>query len=236
MDYTLILKKIPMLTKNDLNLGTYSCRLSILSSIIRNIFLLSNSIRKENNLDILCINQFENGKKSLLIRFNGKSIRYLSPDERNILFLLQKIFDIIHKKTKAKLYRNQIINFQNEEWAQSTPGIKFKRYNLDQFFQTLRNKDIILLLMDLNYYQSIIQKDIEQINNLTHFSEKITKNPETEIFLVDDSEFIQNLLSSTLNYTINLSFYNESDVNQNYFVWELILILQAIYSELCFND
>ena len=94
MDFILIIERLPLLTKKEINNGDYPSNLSEIVSVIRNVFLLSNNIRKENNLIIFCSDQFNQDCRSLIILLEGNKLRYIAPDERTTIFILQKVLGV----------------------------------------------------------------------------------------------------------------------------------------------
>jgi tRNA pseudouridine-54 N-methylase len=108
VNFLILLKDYPEITKQNIDLGDISPNLYSICSIIRECFCLSYSIRKENNLFLFFVTS------KTLIKLEGNTLRFLGSDERSQAILIQKAL----KKARE---RHSII------WEKSTPGIFTKK-------------------------------------------------------------------------------------------------------------
>jgi len=134
VNFLILLKKITDYSKKEIDKGNIPIIVYQLCSCIREAFCLSYSIRMDNNLYLY----FE--KEYILIRFKGKRLRYLGPDERSQALLLDKALN------KAR----QIISPESERWEKSTPGIYIKKYSdnnsfMNSFFSNKKGKIYFIL-------------------------------------------------------------------------------------------
>jgi tRNA pseudouridine-54 N-methylase len=113
VNFLLLVENISKYSKVDIDKGLTPSDVYNLCSCIRETFCMSYSIRKINKLYIYLRNQ----KK--LIKFDGKRLRYLGPDERSQALLFEKALNKIN-----------IIN----KWSKSTPGIFVRKYESDNSF------------------------------------------------------------------------------------------------------
>jgi len=118
VNFLLLIKNITNFSKKEIDKGNIPITIYELCSCIRETFCLSYSIRKDNNLYLY----FE--KENVLIKFIGKRLRYLGPDERSQALLLNKALN------KAK----HIISYESERWEKSTPGIYIIKYSDNNSF------------------------------------------------------------------------------------------------------
>jgi len=231
-----MLSELPSLVRTQINIGKYPITTSQISSVFRNVFLMSNSIRKDSNLDILCYQQFSSGKTCLHVKITGEKLRYLSPDERNTLFLIQKIMGVINKTSNAKIYQDEIVKFHNDKWAKSTPGIRFIRTNLIEFITPFKDKNILVLNSENLYeYLKTNEKPYPKINPLELNKAELDGS---EIFLILDfnNSFLDNLFNLCDDLKIRSGFLGDDKIESMFFPWEVILILYAIHSELGTDD
>ena len=130
--FLLIVEDISKYSKSEINEGKTPPDVYTICSCIRNVFCLSYSIRKQNVFFIYVI------KNNLIIKFEGKTLKYLGPDERSQSLLLMKALN----RLDEKIYREN-----NDKWLQSSPGIFIKKLNSNQiiinFLNSLNNKMII---------------------------------------------------------------------------------------------
>ncbi|NMC05601.1 MAG: hypothetical protein GYA24_10330 [Candidatus Lokiarchaeota archaeon] len=97
---------LPRFTKRDLDGGNIADDAAALCDAIRATFFLSRSIRKERTLWLAF------AADSALVRMAGATLRYLGPDERSTLMLVDKATDVLdtHPGSPGK-------------WIESTPGV-----------------------------------------------------------------------------------------------------------------
>ena len=97
---TLILDKFPTISKKSFNISESEERFSYVTWIkgIIDAFCLSNDFRHENDIWIYGV------WDKLLLKINGRSVRYINPESRSLAMLLRQAF-IAHNSnyTKAKM-------------------------------------------------------------------------------------------------------------------------------------
>lgn len=134
VNFLLVLEKIVHYSKKDIDKGNTPLKIYKICSCLREAFCLSYAIRKENSLYLY----FQ--KEHFLIKFEGKSLRYLGPDERSQALLLNKAL--------IKIYQN--FNSLNNRWIKSTPGINVKKFSntleFFEYFNSISNRKNILIL------------------------------------------------------------------------------------------
>lgn len=232
MDFILIIERLPLLTKKEINNGDYPSNLSEIASVIRNVFLLSNNIRKENNLIIFCSDQFNQDCRSLIILLEGNKLRYIAPDERTTIFILQKVLGVALELSKKKIYQKDIKKFKNNEWANSTPGISIKRSEFIEIWE-LFNADTMLLL-NIKFEKRGLSDEISDIaSNLEILSMKINKSTAILLNLDNNLEFNEELLDKIiLPKHKHIIIFKNKEIHNNFFIWEQIGILQTIKDNL----
>ncbi len=112
VNFLLLIESISNYSKKDIDIGKTPVDVYGLCSCIRETFCLSYALRKYNNL-FLCIE-----KDHSLIKFKGKELKYLGPDERSETLLLVKALE---KISKPNMY-------ETKEWRKSTPGIFIRSF------------------------------------------------------------------------------------------------------------
>ncbi|MCK4781267.1 MAG: hypothetical protein KAT57_13795 [Candidatus Lokiarchaeota archaeon] len=135
-----------------------------LCSCIRETFCLSYSIRKTNFLYIY----FQ--KEHVFVKFEGKKLRYLGPDERSQALLLEKALN----KVKEEI----IIN--NSIWIKSTPGIFIRKfYDVSSFIKFYRSIALEKSFLIINTPQ--IDEDNVDFYNL---DENLVEIKENDFFII----------------------------------------------------
>jgi len=84
VNFLLFVKNIASYSKSDIDKGNTPLDVYKLCSCIRESFCLSYAIRKNNNLYLY----FQN--EHILIKFEGRTLRFVGPDERSQALLLEK--------------------------------------------------------------------------------------------------------------------------------------------------
>jgi len=149
VNFLILIEKFPKFSKNDIDVGKTPIYVYNLCSIIRESFCLSYSIRKNNNLYLY----FE--APQLLIKYEGKKLRFLGSDERSQAILLNKALEKINGDDKL----------QTQEWEKSTPGIFVKRlpnsgFILENINNILHNKIVFIAEFEnKNLYLDVINLD-----------------------------------------------------------------------------
>jgi len=156
VNFLILIEKFPIFSKSNIDVGKTPIYVYNLCSIIRESFCLSYSIRKNNNLYLY----FES--LQLLIKYEGKKLRFLGSDERSQAILLNKAIDKIDKNEKVN----------DQTWRQSTPGIFVKKQpNFNSIFESnheiLRNKLAIVFGFKCKEFilDSIDFEDLEDVND-----------------------------------------------------------------------
>ena len=154
-DFLVVVKALSEFNKKDIDQGKTPQDIYKICSCIRNTFCLSYFIRKTNNF-YLFIEQ-----NQIIIKFVGKTLRYLGPDERSQSLLLAKALKI----------KNHNIGKRNGEWIKSTPGILVTqitdRHNILEFLVNLDNKFIIIFdnKENSNIFLDIEPEILKKIDN-----------------------------------------------------------------------
>ncbi|GAI62474.1 unnamed protein product [marine sediment metagenome] len=149
VNFLILIEKFPKFSKSDVDVGKTPIYVYNLCSIIRESFCLSYSIRKNNNLYLY----FK--ALQLLIKYEGKKLRFLGSDERSQAILLNKALEKIIGNDKL----------QTQEWEKSTPGIFVKRLSnsgfiLENINNILHNKIVFIAEFEnKNLYLDVINLD-----------------------------------------------------------------------------
>jgi len=106
-------------------LSSENGRVDLVCKLIKDSFLISNSIRKDTVLYIF----FSKSKKTIM--FIGNQLLYLNPDERSIASILKKVFLLyLKEKIIGKEY---------------SPGIYLYNWNIEEVLKRI-NLPVVLLL------------------------------------------------------------------------------------------
>lgn len=140
-DFLLILNKLSKFGKLDINQGKTPLDVYRVCGCIRNIFCLSYSIRKSNIFYLYLLND------NLILKFDGKQLKYLGPDERSQSLLLNKALNLSDRRE----WKNKDI------WIKSTPGIFIKRFSTNQNlidFCHLLSKELFIIFSNTHSFVS----------------------------------------------------------------------------------
>jgi len=156
VNFLILIEKFPKFSKSDIDVGKTPIFVYNLCSIIRESFCLSYSIRKNNNLYLY----FES--LQLLIKYEGKKLRFLGSDERSQAILLNKALEKINVDEKLK----------TQEWEKSTPGIFIKRLPnsgsiLEYINNILHNKIVFIA----EFENKDLYPDVINLDDLDDMSE-----------------------------------------------------------------
>ena len=205
VNFVLLIHNFTKYSKKDIDKGNTPLDIYNLCSSIRETFCLSYSIRKNNNLYFYLQNSYE------LIKFEGKSLRFLGPDERSQALLLNK----------ALLRTNQLTYFEN--WVKSTPGIFVRKFKdesrvLNYFRILLEERAIMISEVESkeNDFLSLLTliglKEIEnyffllptykKINILNDFIRNLAKNIKITYISFPSITSIENKILN-INYLID---------------------------------
>ena len=149
VNFLILIEKFPKFSKSNIDEGKTPIYVYNLCSIIRESFCLSYSIRKSNNLYLY----FESIQ--LLMKYDGKKLRFLGSDERSQALLLKRALEKINGSEKVK----------TQEWEKSTPGIFVKRLPisgsiLENIDNILHNKIVFITEFEnKNLYPDVINLD-----------------------------------------------------------------------------
>ena len=154
MNFLLIINNLIRFNKKDIDKGNTPHALYQICSCIRETFCLSYAIRKENNLFLF----FQNDQ--ILIKFTGRKLRYLGPDERSQTMLILKALDKINLS-------------ENENWRKSTPGINMRRFisnnSIFNYLESFKSFNPLFMTNFINSqedYSSFTIKKFELLDNL----------------------------------------------------------------------
>src|SRR5271157_5089495 len=100
-------------TKKDIDACNVSPEWSAACDAIRAVFFLSRSIRKERDAWLSF------SALGMLLVLSGWSIRYLGPDERSMLMLVDKAMGALKLQS-----RNKNSTLSENNWIKSTPGVR----------------------------------------------------------------------------------------------------------------
>jgi hypothetical protein len=100
--FFLVFPALPRFTKKDVDACDIGEEAAILCDVIRAVYFLSRSIRKERTLWLSF------AANRALVRMAGDTLRYLGPDERSTLMLIDKAADVLKANPAS--------------WVESTPG------------------------------------------------------------------------------------------------------------------
>ncbi|MFX0187484.1 MAG: hypothetical protein ACFE8A_07085 [Candidatus Hodarchaeota archaeon] len=178
VNFLLLVKNLINYNKNDIDIGKIPLEIYEICSCIREIFCLSYAIRKENNLFIYIQND------GILIKFEGKKLKYLGPDERSQALLLRKAIDNVN------LFNSSDI----ENWKKSTPGIYVRKFS--------NNESFIKYFKSFVFFNPIFlinDNDVGKVNSFLTVNEFETLNTLSEFFyiipayniIIEDSNFFQ---------------------------------------------
>ncbi|TFF93969.1 MAG: hypothetical protein EU543_02390 [Promethearchaeota archaeon] len=182
VNFLLLSKRIVNFDKNDIDQGNTPPKIYEICSCIRDIFCLSYSIRKNNNLFLYFV------ENHYMIKLIGSELRYLGSDERSQALLLNKAINLIQKR-------------HENDWIYSTPGIYAKYY---------RNKNKLLDELAPDKFEEIIwiidSKDTQKFRKITYL-EKLHKQSKinNSLFIItlfkleDDFPFLIKWRSSITN-------------------------------------
>lgn len=231
MDYLIIIDKFPTLIKKEINEGDIPKQSIEISSILHSIFLLSNQMRKDNNLNIICINHFDEPKnKTLLVQIKGNELRYLSPDERVTLLILQKIFMVVDGKSNKKIYRRTIQDFKIGNKVQTTPGIKIQKIDPMQYWNNIKYDNYIIIEESQIKFDSVLGS-FKNINNesdlesLTTALEKQSKNSKKSLIifnLSNENEILKYIFGE------KTTIFHNKEFMSRFFSWDIINLIETL--------
>ena len=122
LDFLIFVENVSKYTKSDIDEGKTPLDVYTLCAIIRETFCISYTIRKNNNFYLYI------EADHLLIKIEGKTVRYLGSDERTQSLLLLRALMKIDTRD----------NFNDQEWIKSTPGIYVKKlHGLDLILENI---------------------------------------------------------------------------------------------------
>lgn len=216
MKFYIFLDKLPCLNKKEIDNGNYPFPMLELASLLRSFFLISNDMRHGNSMKIICTEQFKEPPHILIIDILGKNLRYLNPDERETLLLLQKITTIIYGKSKKKRYKKAITRFNRELRTESTPGINLIRSDEHEYLSELKTSSFIELITN----QVAVLESGTQISNIAELVESL--NSETVLVY----NLNQNLKTGILTNTFDQRnyFYNP-ELNTKLSIWQIVTVI-----------
>lgn len=145
-NFLIITKTIPDYSKHDIDLGNTPKIVIQLCLCLKEAFFLAYKIRKYVNFYIYI------EESEILIKFEGKTLKYLGPDERSQSLLLEKALKISYYKK----------NISPMMFIKSTPGIFIKKVRFKEFIENQENSQNIYVI---NSFQEEQLKDIEVLFN-----------------------------------------------------------------------
>jgi hypothetical protein len=164
VSFLLLLENIVNYSKYDINKGYTPQEVYKICACLRETFCLSYKIRKDNVLYVY----FQ--KEHFLIKFEGKSLRYLGPDERSQALLLNK----------ALLKLSEKIDIKYNKWMKSTPGIYSKKFSNDSEFidylEMLSSGKFNLIIGEYHIFK--------QNDDIISFDKQFTPINEIDFFII----------------------------------------------------
>lgn len=170
VNFLLLIENISDYSKKVIDNGKTPLDVYNVCSIIRESFCCSYSIRKGNNLYIYI------DSTHILMKFTGKSLRYLSSDERSQALLLKRALDRL----------NGVETITSLGMQKSTPGIYVKRLvKGESIFENiidLYNEKIIVIK---EFEKENMESDIINLEELDNLTEYCYVFPQNSISTVD---------------------------------------------------
>jgi len=151
LDFLIFVEGVSKYTKSDIDKGKTPLDVYTLCAIIRESFCISYTIRKYNNFYLYIETDH------LLLKIEGKSVRYLGSDERSQALLLLRAFMAIETNE----------NYNDRDWIRSTPGIYVKKLpNSSLILENLNGSfnDKRLFITDIT--QEIFKENIKYRENI----------------------------------------------------------------------
>ena len=187
VEFFLLHETIPDYNKGVIDIGETPPVIYKICSSIRETFCLSYGIRKFNNLYLYI------QKNKTLIKFLGKKLRFLGPDERSQALLLNKAIQKVHHRS----------NIKREKWVESTPGIQVRNMNnLNSFYIFLNsfNKRRLIIICDpisiydINFlYHMFDYPKIKEFKEIKELNESIFLFPWNNKILIN---FLKSLVNT----------------------------------------
>ena len=160
-EFLLLLENISNYVKMDVDQGKIPSDIYFICSCIRNVFCLSYSIRKDNILYLFIT------KRNLIIKLDGRHLKYLGPDGRSQSLLLNKALDL----------SNQTFYMENQlDWIKSTPGIFIQNFPSEKSLV-----DILISLTNKNF--ALFNGDNIVFTDFTKISPKNLKELERSLLI-----------------------------------------------------
>ena len=144
-NFLILIDNLPTYTKKDIDQGNTPEIITKLCLCLKEAYFLAFKIRKYVNFYIFIENE------NILIKFEGRYLKYLGPDERSQSLLLERVL----RK------RNLTFNNKPKVYSKSTPGIFFKKGNLSEFLDEFPNIVIV------NCEKPEELNEIESLNNIS---------------------------------------------------------------------
>ena len=169
-------------------------RLDVLVRCVNSAFFLSHSIRTDAELFLV----LEGGRDApKTIRFSGKEIRYLNPDERST----------------ASLIRNALLKKLNDTEVRSSPGIYVSRRSFSEILEQLRTvSEIIYLKEDGDDVRDIVLP--EEATFVLGDDKDLTEEEEKALMLCEPSKIRIGPLSLHADHCM-IVVHNEIDRQRN---------------------
>ncbi len=166
----LLIEEIVNYSKLDIDKGITPPIIYKICSCVRETFCLSYSIRKDNNFYLF----FQ--EEHILIKFEGKRLRFLGPDERSQALLLEKILHKMQKDT----------DLNNLGWIKSTPGIFGHKFSDNikfiEFYSSISYGKTYFILDD--------SLDVEQGLEVENLEENFPPIEENNFFIIATYNFV----------------------------------------------
>jgi hypothetical protein len=172
VNFILFIENISKYSKREVDLGKTPHDVYRLCCCIRETFCLSYSIRKENNLYLY----FQ--KEHVLIKFEGKKLRYLGPDERSQALLLVKALNNYKSIRKGKTFLMIDLPQHVEE--------KVEDFNSNnEFFGNMENDFFIIPIYSISRDNSNIIELFKEVKNIKLISLSKIKEVDNKILYIN---------------------------------------------------
>jgi len=212
VNFLLLIEALIYYNKNDIDKGYTPFKIYQICGCIREAFCLSYSIRKNNNLFLY----FQ--REHILIKFVGKKLRYLGPDERSQALLLLRGIQKI----------SNINRFEEQNLIECTPGIYGRKYPDNESFINFFKSEKFYFIINptqnsevINFFTSILELDEVNENHIYILPMYIISKNKTKIItLFKDLKNLSFLsipkISLVENQILYINFMKDNQTKSSY--------------------
>ncbi len=211
VNFIIITDDYPNYSKKIIDSGNIPIDIVNICSVIKEVFCLSYTIRKQNNMLLLFMTP------RVVIKFVGAKLKYLGPDLRSQSLLLLK---------SLKKHRNSAIH-EEFRWIESTPGIYSSHLNFEELFNILQidevKKNLIIAINeDLieigNSFQNYIISNLNFLDpeTLNIFIVRGNSNlQEAPLFLLKNKDKVTSKIVIVSDLVLKFNFYNDNSIKSS---------------------